>query len=233
MIFSAFGDAVTQLGDRRFIWVVLKSVMITMIALALTTLGIQWLIPDTLTLPWFGEVPWAGWILNRAVIVAMMAGSVFLMIPIASIVVGFFLEEVADAVEDVHYSQDQAKNPIGLWAGFVEGTQFLAILLLVNIAALIPYLIAAPFGLTPLVFVLVNGILLGREYAQLVAMRHVGRQGAKAFRARNRGTIWLAGVLMAIPLLVPVLNLVIPVLGVATYTHLFHRLQQTETFVTR
>ena len=35
---------------------------------------------------------------------------------------------------------------------------------------------------------------------------------------------WLAGILMAAPLSVPVLNLLIPVFGVATFTHLFHTL---------
>ena len=55
-------------------------------------------------------------------------------------------------------------------------------------------------------------------------MRRLGRQGAKALRARHAAQIWLAGALMAAPLSVPVLNLVVPVLGVATFTHMFHRL---------
>ena len=30
---------------------------------------------------------------------------------------------------------------------------------------------------------------------------------------------------MAAPLMVPILNLVVPILGAATFTHIFHRLQ--------
>ena len=37
-------------------------------------------------------------------------------------------------------------------------------------------------------------------------------------------TIWVAGILMALPLTIPVMNLIVPILGVATYTHIFHRL---------
>jgi uncharacterized protein involved in cysteine biosynthesis len=36
--------------------------------------------------------------------------------------------------------------------------------------------------------------------------------------------VWLAGALMAAPLSIPLLGLVIPVLGVATFTHMHHRL---------
>ena len=48
---------------------------------------------------------------------------------------------------------------------------------------------------------------------------------AKVLRARHMVTIWMAGILMAVPLSVPLLNLVIPILGAATFTHLFHQLQ--------
>jgi len=57
-------------------------------------------------------------------------------------------------------------------------------------------------------------------------MRRLGRKGAKALRARHPLQIWVAGTLMAAPLSVPILNLLIPVLGAATFTHLFHRLNR-------
>jgi uncharacterized protein involved in cysteine biosynthesis len=37
-------------------------------------------------------------------------------------------------------------------------------------------------------------------------------------------TIWAAGILMAVPLSVPLLNLLVPVLGAATFTHITHAL---------
>jgi uncharacterized protein involved in cysteine biosynthesis len=92
-----------------------------------------------------------------------------------------------------------------------------------NLLALAVYLFAGP--LAPVVFWVVNGYLLGREYFTMVAMRRVGRAGARALRRRHAGEIWLAGTLMAAPLSVPLVNLLIPVLGAATFTHLFHRLQ--------
>jgi uncharacterized protein involved in cysteine biosynthesis len=55
-------------------------------------------------------------------------------------------------------------------------------------------------------------------------MRRIGRANAKTLRKTHSGKIWLAGCLMALPLSIPLVNLVIPILGAATFTHLFHRL---------
>jgi CysZ protein len=74
-------------------------------------------------------------------------------------------------------------------------------------------------------FWMVNGYLLGREYFQMIAMRRMGKSEAKAARKRHRWAILAAGTLMAAPLSIPLINLLIPVLGVATFTHLYHRLE--------
>ncbi len=94
-----------------------------------------------------------------------------------------------------------------------------------NLVALVLYFFVGPFG--PLLFWAVNGYLLGREYFETVATRRIGRQGAVALRRANAGTVWLAGALMAAPLSLPLVNLFVPVLGVATFTHIFHRLVGT------
>src|SRR5699024_6870009 len=92
--------------------------------------------------------------------------------------------------------------------------------------ALVLYFLSGP--LAPFVFYAVNGYLLGREYFELVAARHMGLADAAAFRRRHWARAWAAGTLMAIPLTVPVMSLFVPVLGVATVTHQFHRLRQAD-----
>jgi len=66
--------------------------------------------------------------------------------------------------------------------------------------------------------------LLGREFFMTVALRRLPRDEARTMRRRNFTTVWMAGTLMAMPLSVPVVNLLVPVLGAATFTHLYHRL---------
>ena len=60
----------------------------------------------------------------------------------------------------------------------------------------------------------------------MVAQRRMPKaRGGRDAPPQLGASIWLAGTLMAAPLSIPLVNLlVIPVLGVATFTHIFHRL---------
>ena len=53
--------------------------------------------------------------------------------------------------------------------------------------------------------------------------RRVPRAQARALLARNLPEIWIAGAVMCTMLTLPLVNLAIPVIGAATFTHLFHR----------
>jgi CysZ protein len=99
------------------------------------------------------------------------------------------------------------------------------LLVTVNILALALYAFAGPFAI--LTFWALNGYLLGREYFVMVAMRRLGRQGARDLRKKHWLSVWVAGTLMAAPLTVPFVNLFVPVLGAATFTHMFHRINRS------
>ena len=226
MIFAAFLQALGQLGDRRFRRVVglgvLLSLALLFAAYILFVQAIWWLSPETVDLPVIGPVSGVETFLGWASLFLMIGLSVFLMVPVASAFTGFFLEDVADAVEDRHYPSLPPATPLTLGEGLRQSVNFLGVVIAVNAGALFLYPVVGPGA--PLVFWAVNGFLLGREYFSLVALRRLPPTEVKAMRRRNRWRLWAAGTLMAAPLSLPVLNLVIPVLGVATFTHLYHRL---------
>lgn len=228
MIFDDFIKAIRQLSDPRFLRVLLMGLALTIGLLVglywLMTLAIGWLVPDSFTLPWIGEVGGIDAALSWAAIPVMLLASVFLMVPVATAFIGIFLDQIADAVEERHYPALPPARPIGLAEGILDGVKMLGVVIGVNLVALIAYLIFAPVA--PLLFWGINGILLGREYAQLVALRRSDAAGAARFRKRHRGQIFAAGVLMAVPLTIPVVNLLVPILGAATFTHLYHRLSR-------
>jgi uncharacterized protein involved in cysteine biosynthesis len=176
--------------------------------------------PGSIEIPFIGPITGIEALLGWGSLFLMLGMSVFLMVPVASAFSGLFVEDIADAVEDRHYPGLPPVTPVRLGDSLVDSLNFLGLVIAANVLALVLYIFAGPF--IPVVFWAVNGWLLGREYFTLVATRRLGREGAKALRARNSGRIWLAGILMAAPLSVPLVNLVIPVLGVATFTHLFH-----------
>lgn len=226
MILKAFLAALGQMTDARFRSVFLTGIVLTLGVLIGASAGFVWLagwlVGDAVTLPFIGEVRWIDDAVSWGSIVLVAVLSTFLMIPVASAVTSMFLERVAQAVEDEHYPQLPASIPVPITDALRDTVAFLGVLIIANLLALVLYLIFAPAA--PLIFWGLNGFLLGREYFTLVAMRRVGRAEAKLLRSRHLVTIWAAGVLMAIPLSIPVLNLVIPILGAATFTHLFHLL---------
>ena len=222
-----FFRALGQLGDRRFRSVLWRGIGLTLALLVavyvLVLNAIRVFVPDQVTLPWVGPVGGIDAVLSWGSIPVILLASVFLMVPVASAFTGFFLEDVAEAVEDRHYPALPALTPVPFLTTVLDSMVFFGVLVLANLLALAIYPFAGP--LAPVVFWVVNGYLLGREYFTMVAMRRVGRAGARMLRRRHAGEIWLAGTLMAAPLSVPLVNLLIPVLGIATFTHLFHRLQ--------
>lgn len=228
MILKAFLLALGQMGDRRFRRVLLLGVLLTFALLVASYAGLLWLVyalvGEEATLPVLGEVRWLNDLLSVSSLLLMIVLSVFLMVPVASAITSMFLDEVAQAVEDRHYPQLDQVPGVPFGEALRDTINFLGVLIGANILAIFLYVFFAPAAL--FIFWGLNGFLLGREYFMLAAMRRVGRAEAKELRSRNVGTIWLAGTLMAIPLSVPLVNLLIPILGAATFTHVFHMLEE-------
>jgi len=226
MIIGDFLKALGQIDDRAFRRVLLLGLGLTVALLVGIYAGYLALVDafadGPLTLPFVGEVTWVGTLLSWGGLGIIILMSVFLMIPVASAITSFFLEDVADAVEAKHYPDlmPAPKTPIS--DAVIDTLTFFGVLIGANLLAFIAYALL-PFLAVPIFFAL-NGYLLGREYFTLAAMRREGRAGAKTMRREHRAEIWMAGVLMAIPLVVPIMNLIIPILGAATFTHLYHRL---------
>lgn len=225
MIPASFFAALAQMSDPRFRWVFIQGVGLTILLLfglyAFAFWGIAWLVPDAITLPWVGEIGLSDTLLSWGSLVAMFILSIFLMVPVASAFTGIFLDDVADAVETVHYPNLPPALSVPIAETIRESLGFLVVIVIANLLALVLYFTP----LAPVIFYGLNGFLLGREYYRMIAVRRMGRKEASASFRRNLLTIWAAGALMAVPLTIPLLNLLIPILGLATFTHLFHRIE--------
>jgi CysZ protein len=230
MIFAAFAKALAQMGDARFLRVLVLGLGLTIGLLIGVYLGFLWLVglfgPGTITLPWIGPVGGIDTAIGIGGAIVMTLASIFLMVPVASAFSGIFLDSVADAVEARHYPSLPPATVQPLGYTLISGLKFFVLLVIVNICALMLFVWTGP--LAPILFWGTNGYLLGREYFTLAAERRIGRTATRAMRKRYGATIWFAGSLMAAPLSIPFINLLIPVLGAATFTHLFHMLMRRD-----
>ncbi|MBL3564605.1 EI24 domain-containing protein, partial [Rhodovulum sulfidophilum] len=163
MILTAFLKTLGQIGDRAFRRVLLLGIGLSVLLLAaiyaVIFFLIGWLVPDTLTLPWIGEIHWVDNILSGASFLLMIVMSVFLMVPVASAFTGIFLDDVAEAVEARHYPDLPPTTPIPLLDQIRDSIGFLGVVLGVNLVALVLYFFVGPVA--PFLFWAVNGFLLG------------------------------------------------------------------------
>ena len=227
MIFSDFLKSIAQFDDPRFRRVLWRGLGLTIVLLVtaclLVIFGINQLLSSTLVAGLIGDQSWLGTLINIGGVLFTIALSIWLMVPVASAIIALFLDEVAQAVEARHYPHLPKQAAAKLQDQILVSIRFLGFLILANIGALILSMIL-PF-LAPVVFWATNGYLMGREYFQMAAMRRVPRTQAQELLRRHQGAIWYAGILMAIPLTIPLVGLFIPILGAATFTHLFERLR--------
>lgn len=226
MILTAFFRALGDLFTPRAMKILLKGIALALALLVALYIVVAkvvgWIVPDQITLPLIGQVTWVESLASGGSVLLMMWLSVFLMAPVASAFIGLFLEDVAEEVEGRHYPNLPALAPKPFAQSVEETLRFFGTVLGANIIALM--LLPFFFFIAPFIFLAMNGYLLSREFFQMVASRRMAPEAARKLYYDNRLTIWTAGVLMAVPLSIPVLNLVIPVLGAASFTHLFHKM---------
>ncbi|QQA43247.1 EI24 domain-containing protein [Pelagovum pacificum] len=224
MILRDFVRAVGQLSDPRFRRVFLLGIALTFVVLVMIYIGLFWFFEAVL--PDFESPLFDGTPLIVSFFLVLMF-SIVLMVPVASAMTSLFLDDVAAAVEDRHYPGLPPVPRTSFGDSALDTVNFLGVIIAANLVALVVYVLL-PFS-TPFLFYALNGYLLGREYFQIAAMRREGRKGAKELFRRHRTEIWMAGILMALPLSIPLVNLLIPILGAATFTHLYHRVSSRRT----
>lgn len=165
---------------------------------------------------WLNEViEWAG--------VILALGLAWFAFPAAVIVfLGLFLDEVAGKVERRFYPDLPPATPPGAARSLLAGLRFAGLALLLNLAALPLYLLIP--GANLVLFLLLNGHLLGREYFEQVAQRRLAPRAAADLRRRHAASAFASGLVIAGLSAVPFLNLVAPVAATVFMVHRVRRL---------
>jgi CysZ protein len=155
--------------------------------------------------------------------IGIAIGLVFLIPPVVSLVAGFFQDGIAARVEAKHYPLDPAGREMPAGRSIVLAMRFALLVLAVNIGAL--FLLLVP-GVNIVVWWVANAYLLGREYFEFAAMRFLGEDEARAFRKAHAGRVFVAGLMVAALMAVPILNLITPLVASAFMVHVFKGVQK-------
>ncbi len=220
---QALANAFGQFSDPRLRGLVWRTIGLSLFILVGLAVAL-WLAATQLS----GiEVAWLQKVVEYAAGLGVVVVAWLLFPAAVSLVTGFFLEEVAAAVEARHYPALPPPRGQSLAQEAIGGARFALLALALNLAALPIFLIG--FFLPPLnlvVFYGLNGYLLSREYFELVALRRVDAEQARRLRRAFGGRLFVAGVIVAFLLTVPLVNLAASVIATAFMVHLFEGLRR-------
>ncbi|MCB1385506.1 MAG: sulfate transporter family protein [Nitratireductor sp.] len=216
MVIASARLAASELLQPAFRRVLLKSVGLTILLFIGTWIGLDAAF-STFLAPVLGPWPWVTTAVLWLMSAGLLVGAGFLLAPVTALIAGLFLDDVADHVEQVHYRADGRGVATPALPAVLYSIRFTALVIVANLVALL--LVLLP-GINVVIFFLVNGYLLGREYFMFAAMRFVSEAEANALRRANSTHILLAGFVIAGFMAVPVLNLATPVFAAALMVHL-------------
>lgn len=226
----AFSLALAQLADPRVLRIWLKSMLVTMMLFLILGLAGWWLIDRSLAAAGLDEAHVTGADGLRGLLAfgGLVLGGLLLWRIIALAVLQLFADEVVAAVEDRHCpAAAAAAHKLGWDEELAISLTGVGRALFYNLLALPPALMLLITGVgAPLLFLIVNGLLLGRELQDMVWLRHRSRSPAVAAKdgmpLSGTERFILGGVIAAL-LLVPFVNFIAPFLGAAAAAHLIHR----------
>jgi CysZ protein len=199
---------------RRILW---KSLALTIGLLVLIWLGLTRLFAWYLEGHSFStDYPWldtlASFLAGAGLFIVLM----YVLPAVSALVAGFFLDDAAEIVERTDFPDDAPGRPLPAGRALLYGLRFAGLSLLVNLAALT--LIFIP-GVNVAAFFAANAYLLSREYFELAGGRFRPLAEAAQMRREHRGAVLLAGATIAGLVVVPILNLLTPLFGVALMVH--------------
>lgn len=205
------------MDDPVFLGVLVRSLAWSLLAFLGLLAGSAWAVQHVV-----GQPGWLGWAAGMAGGLGAALLAVWLFVPAAVLIATLYIERVSAAVDRRFYPallppRGGAALSVQVWDGVALGAQVLGWQVVALLLAL-----ALP-GVGLLLGWAVTGWAIGRGLFVAVAMRRMPRAQALLVYGGRRPAVLLLGLILALAGTVPLLNLVVPVIGVAALTHVLNR----------
>ena len=221
--------ALSQLGDPALRRVLLIGGAGSAVVFILLNVLVWWIFSSTVDLSSLSLWGWLedilDWTAGFVVGLSLLIVSAVLFPGVSTIIVGFLLEDVVAAVEARYYPNEPPARPQPVSEVVASTTRFALMVIGLNLLCLPFYLILMfipPLNLV--LYYVLNGYLISREFFELVALRRMEPAAALNMRRQSRGKIIVAGILLTFVFTIPIVNFLTPVIATAFMVHVFHSL---------
>jgi CysZ protein len=221
-MFASLGKTIANFFDGTLRGVMIRSVLLTFLLFVLLLVAAE---AGLQQLPTVGS-HWVNLALEALAPVLLILLVIVLGAPVAALFASIYLDRIAARIEARGYPSDPPARGSSLSSEIGAGARFAGLVILAN-AALLPVDLELP-GISEFLTLIVNGWLLGREYFELAALRHMTRQSAVALRRKHGGKLFAAGLLIATLTMLPFVDLLAPLFGTVLMVHLYKRVSSAE-----
>lgn len=211
-MFAPIARALSQFDDPIFRGVLWRSIAWSIACFVALHVGAVWIIHRILAL--HGWLAWAADILGS---VGASLLTLWLFLPVATAIGMLYLDRIARAVEGRFYPWLPPPHGASLLEQVWDGLAVTLTVLALNIAALLLIFLLPGIGL--ILGWMIGAYAIGRGLFVAIAMRRMPRPMAESLYRASRGVVLAQGAIMALAAYVPVLNLLLPIIGVAAMVH--------------
>ncbi len=214
-----------QIFDRAFLKVFFLGLATTVGAIIIAYLAANEVMKEVpgYQSDWQWWEDFVNWIMGYTVDIAFFVILFFFFAPISTIFVSIYLDDIVDCVEERFYPENKASKRLGIPKLAYLACRIALLVVVLNIIVIPLYIIFFWVPFVPIgIFYLLNGYLLGWGYYEMVAVRHLGIKEAGIHRRSIRGVVLGVGLIMTFLFMIPIVQLIVPIVGAALICHLFH-----------
>jgi uncharacterized protein involved in cysteine biosynthesis len=213
--------ALAQWHDPVFLGVLLRSLFWSAACFIALHFVAIWAIQGLLDLH-----GWLGWAASIAGSLAASLLALWLFLPVAVIIGTLYLNRIAEAVERRYYPGLPPARGSRVADDIMLAIGIAARVVLFNLLALVAALFLPGIGL--ILGWVIAGYAIGRGLFLAVAMRRLPPTVAELLYRRSRTEVLILGCILALAGYVPLLNLLIPVIGIATMVHVYSQVARMQ-----
>jgi CysZ protein len=205
-----------SLFDAQLFLLLIACAFLALAVVVAAGIAVTWLTATFITLKY-------AWLDTTVNVMAGLLSGVggWFMLPVLIVLIGgVFQEKIIHRVEQRSYPHSRRKTEPKLWPDVVHDLLFTLRALLLNLLILPTYLL----GIGPLLSIMLNSYLLGREFFESAAGYHLGKPAAHQLGKKHSTTVHSGGLIITCLSLIPVINLIAPVFATIWMVHVYHRL---------
>ncbi len=208
----------------------------SILKLTFISLLLSLLILSSLLFAFWNAVPSVSWakvlflgaldkVLNSIWIFIISSLFVFLYPPLSTIVSGFFLESISNKTQKV--LGNSYKSNVSFLGGVIAGVRILGLTTLIFILIiLLKIIFSLNIYITIFMQILAAGYILGKEYYEIIALQVFSYDTIRLFRKKNFLVINIGGLICTFFFLLPILNLLAPIISIIIMTTLIDKLNK-------